>query len=161
VPLARLGRRVFTTNETMEADLEVAHFGAAPLAGAVTTWKLVADDGLVVAQGELPERDIPVDNGIALGSVKMALARIPAPARYKLVVSVAAGVSPAVEGRHPAARTTPPDSRSSPNSSSADRRAGSHGPATAGAGETPAATERFHGEDGSCEGFFLASAWRT
>ena len=27
VPLARLDRRVFTTAETLEADLEVAHFG--------------------------------------------------------------------------------------------------------------------------------------
>ena len=32
VPLARLKDRVFTTADTLKADVEVAHFGAAPLA---------------------------------------------------------------------------------------------------------------------------------
>ena len=45
VPLARLTKRVFTTDETLEADIEVAHFGPTPLAGAWPSWKLVGDDG--------------------------------------------------------------------------------------------------------------------
>ncbi len=99
VPLARLSKRVFTTDEKLEADLEVAHFGAAPLESAVTTWRLVADDGKVVAQGELPKRDIPVDNGIPLGSVKVALTDVPAPARYKLVVGLVKWVESAPPGK--------------------------------------------------------------
>ena len=31
VPLARLTRRVFTTADRLEADVELAHWGAAPL----------------------------------------------------------------------------------------------------------------------------------
>ena len=34
VPLARLSKRVFTTDEALEADLEVAHFGPEPLSPA-------------------------------------------------------------------------------------------------------------------------------
>jgi hypothetical protein len=88
VPLARLAKRVFTTNETLEAGLEVAHFGRAPLSNVSATWKLRGDAGNVVASGRLPARAIPVDNGIALGTVRLDLEKVPAPARYKLVVAL-------------------------------------------------------------------------
>jgi hypothetical protein len=88
VPLARLAKRVFTTNETLEADLEVAHFGRAPLPNVSATWRLMGDTGNVVASGRQPARTIPVDNGIALGTVRLDLAKVPAPARYKLVVAL-------------------------------------------------------------------------
>ena len=44
---------MFTTDETLEADVEVAHFGPAPLENAVTTWKLVADDRKLATAGYL------------------------------------------------------------------------------------------------------------
>ena len=88
VPLARLDRRVFTTAETLEADVEVAHFGAAPLAAAKAAWRLVRDDGRTVARGALPARDVPVDNGVALGRVRVKLASLAAPRRYRLVVGI-------------------------------------------------------------------------
>ena len=97
VPLARLKKRVFTVGETLEADLEVAHFGAAPIIGAVTRWKLVADDGQSKAWGELPPKTVPVDNGIALGRVSIDLREAPAPARYKLVVNIAESSRPLAE----------------------------------------------------------------
>jgi GH18 family chitinase len=90
VPLARLDRRVFTTAETLEADVEVAHFGPAPLAGARPWWRLVGEDGKTVARGALPARDVPVDNGVALGRVSVKLARLAAPRRYRLVVGLGA-----------------------------------------------------------------------
>lgn len=90
VPLARLDKRVFTTDETLAADVEVAHFGPAPLAGAAVAWRLVGDDGKMTATGKLPARDIPMDNGTALGAIRIALQNVPAPARYRLVVSIPA-----------------------------------------------------------------------
>lgn len=87
VPLARLERRVFTQADTLEAAIEVAHFGAAPLTAA-TAWQLVGDDGKIAAQGKFDARALPVGNGTALGNVSVALKDIPAPARYKLVVSL-------------------------------------------------------------------------
>jgi GH18 family chitinase len=88
VPLARLARRVFTTAETLEAEVEVAHFGPAPLARATPAWRLVGDDGRVAARGTLPARDVPVDNGVSLGRVSLSLAKIPAPREYRLVVGL-------------------------------------------------------------------------
>jgi len=88
VPLARLGRRVFTTAETLEADVEVAHFGKAPLVGARPLWRLVRDDGRTVARGTLPARDVPVGNGVALGRIEVKLSRFASPRRYRLVVGI-------------------------------------------------------------------------
>jgi GH18 family chitinase len=88
VPLARLDRRVFTTSETLEADVEVAHFGPAPLVGARPAWRLVGDDGRVAARGALPARDVPVDNGVSLGRVRVRLAGLAAPRKYRLVVGL-------------------------------------------------------------------------
>jgi len=89
VPLARLPKRVFTTDETLSADLEVANFGAAPLADATPYCKLVADDGRVVASQIFDRRDVPVDNGIKLGTANFNLKDVPSPARYKLVAGFA------------------------------------------------------------------------
>jgi len=88
VPLARLSKRVFTTGENLTADLEVAHFGSAPMSKAVTVWQLVNDAGKPVASGRLSAQTIPVDNGTALGSVNIDLINVPAPARYKFVVGL-------------------------------------------------------------------------
>ena len=88
VPLARMSKRVFTTDETLEADLEVAHFGPAPLENAAITWKLVGDDQKVVASGQLPATSVLVGNGTPLASIKIDLQSVPAPARYKLVGTV-------------------------------------------------------------------------
>jgi hypothetical protein len=89
VPLARLAKRVFTADETLTARIELAHFGAAPLSAAQPEWKLLATDGRVVAQGRWPARAVPIGNGLALGEVSVPLATLPAPARYRLEVSLA------------------------------------------------------------------------
>ena len=108
VPLARLSKRVFTTEELLEADIEVAHFGSAPLDAAATTWKLVDDHHKAVASGKLPPCDVPVDNGTALGRVRIDLKDVPSPARYKFVVTLgpapdgAQGVSRGKRGASPA-----------------------------------------------------------
>ena len=94
VPLARLSKRVFTTEEQLEADIEVAHFGPAPLDATAGTWKLVDDNHKAVASGKLPPCQVPVDNGTALGRVRIDLKDVPAPARYKLVVSLGQTASP-------------------------------------------------------------------
>ncbi|HOX55394.1 MAG TPA: discoidin domain-containing protein [Candidatus Paceibacterota bacterium] len=100
VPLARLGKRVFTTDEKLEADIEVAHFGPAPLKEVATTWTLVGDDQRVVAGGELPVSDIAIGNGIGRGRASIDLQEVPAPARYRLVVTLnqpSRGSAPAPE----------------------------------------------------------------
>lgn len=89
VPLARLAKRVFTTEEHLVADLEVAHFGAAPLHDATAEWKLIDDAGKAVAHGSLAPRTIDVGAAQPVGRIDLALANIAAPARYKLTVALA------------------------------------------------------------------------
>jgi hypothetical protein len=88
VVLARLPKRVFTSDETLTARLEVAHFGPKPLENVVTTWRLVPDGGIAaVAEGKLPAQSVPVGNGTPLGTISLELeGLLAAPARYKLVV---------------------------------------------------------------------------
>jgi hypothetical protein len=88
VPLARLAKRVFTTDETLAADIEAAHFGAAPIRQAGIRWKLEDENGRTFAGGKFAAKDIPVDNGIALGRLAVDLKNAKAPARYKLVVAI-------------------------------------------------------------------------
>ena len=88
VPLARLARRVFTTDERFAADVEVAHFGPAPLEGAVAKWRLQGDDGAIAAEGRMPPRDIPIGAGNVLGRIDFSLHDVVAPSRYRLVVAI-------------------------------------------------------------------------
>src|SRR6202035_5343894 len=48
VPLARFKDRVYTSDGTFMADVEVAHFGAAPLVGATSRWSIVDTAGKAV-----------------------------------------------------------------------------------------------------------------
>jgi hypothetical protein len=86
VPLARLTKRVFTTDETLEAETEVAHYGAAPLNNAAASWKVIDSRGATVARGRWPARTIPVGKNTLLGRVSVDLSKLAAPRRYKLVV---------------------------------------------------------------------------
>jgi hypothetical protein len=88
VPLARLDKRVFTADEHLTADVEVAHFGPAALASVAAAWSLVDDAGQVAASGRFPPRNIPIGSGISLGRVDLPLDALHAPARYRLVVAL-------------------------------------------------------------------------
>ncbi|MFN3485506.1 MAG: glycoside hydrolase, partial [Planctomycetota bacterium] len=88
VPLARMDKRYWTVSETFRADLEVAHFGPAPLEGAVTSWRVVGPDGQVAASGRLPALTIPLGNGTALGTVKIPLRQFTPARRYTLVTGL-------------------------------------------------------------------------
>ncbi|HEX6731879.1 MAG TPA: discoidin domain-containing protein, partial [Pyrinomonadaceae bacterium] len=86
VPLARL-QRVFTTAQQLNAEVEVAHFGAAPIEDAKGVWRIeLGKDDIV---GEWDTKTIPLGKNIPLGNMSVALSKLAAPAEYKLVVTVA------------------------------------------------------------------------
>ncbi|HSS20484.1 MAG TPA: discoidin domain-containing protein [Pyrinomonadaceae bacterium] len=87
VPLARLRQRVFTTNDTMTVDVEVAQYGAEPIENALAVWKIVGGEG--APRGEWPARTIPIGKNIPLGKIVADLSKLVAPAEYRLVVTVA------------------------------------------------------------------------
>jgi hypothetical protein len=104
VPLARLKKRVFTTDETLEAEIEVAHYGPLPLIEhqwtpgferhrrPMVSWKLVREDGTSMTSEPIFQREILSGDANPVGRVTIGCGGLPAPAKYKLVVSVDANM---------------------------------------------------------------------
>lgn len=88
VPLARIPKFVYTGNETFHADIEVAHFGAAPLQGAKTVYTVKDKYGKVYAHGTVGVKDIPIGNLFPLGSVDLKLDVIDTPQKLNLEVRI-------------------------------------------------------------------------
>ena len=88
VPLARMEKMTWTTEETFRADVEVAHYGRVPMEDAVAIWSLSLAGGGEIASGRLPSRTIPIGNGIALGEIQASLEEAPAPAKLMLRVGL-------------------------------------------------------------------------
>ena len=85
VPLARLRQRIFTTADSLSADVEIAHYGDEPIENALAVWKIIGTS----AQGEWEARTIPLGKNISLGKISADLSKLAAPGEYKLVVTVA------------------------------------------------------------------------
>jgi hypothetical protein len=68
VPLARLEKRIFEEGETLNAKIEVAHFGDNPLYSVNPRWQIVQNSE-IVAEGTLGQSEIPIGNAIRLGEV--------------------------------------------------------------------------------------------
>jgi hypothetical protein len=77
VVLARLAKRVFTNTETLEADVEIAHFGPGSWADARLSWRLLGVDGMLFAEGSKP-----------LGRISIPLGGVLVPTRCRLVVGI-------------------------------------------------------------------------
>jgi hypothetical protein len=90
VPLALLDKRYWRVSESLEADLEVAHFGPATLDQADVAWQLLDSSGKPVADGRFPGLSIPTGSLTPVGRVSQPLSGLPSGARYELVVSVEA-----------------------------------------------------------------------
>ncbi|MFQ6133290.1 MAG: discoidin domain-containing protein [Armatimonadota bacterium] len=88
VPLARMSKRTFTTDETFSALIELAHYGPSDLPDAKPMWTLRNDEGREIAAGALPGRTVPTGNVHRLGAISLPLAEVAAPARLTLSVSL-------------------------------------------------------------------------
>ena len=88
VPLARLRKRVLTTDDPFHVEVEIAHFGKEPIAGARPMWRIEDADGKVVTRGRWAPRTIPLGKGTPLGTVAVDLSTLTAPAAYRLVVGL-------------------------------------------------------------------------
>jgi hypothetical protein len=92
VPLAWLKKRIFTTDEKLEADICLAQFGPTELTNALVRWEVQDSQGKVV--GQCPSnlaRNIPVGFKGKCLDFSMGLSQLPAPARYKLAAKVESG----------------------------------------------------------------------
>ena len=88
VLLARIPKFVYANNETFHADIEVSHFGAAPLESAKTVYTIKDKFGKVYAHGTVGTHHIPIGNLYSLGSVDMTLEGIDTPQKLNLEVRI-------------------------------------------------------------------------
>jgi len=88
VPLVRLPKMIYLSNETLTASVEISHFGEKALNDVVPAWKLVDPSNTVIAQGTLAKTEIPIGNGTQLGVIRLSLSGITKAAGLRLIVSV-------------------------------------------------------------------------
>jgi len=88
VLLARLATRVYTSDETLAAAVQVAHFGPRDLAPAAVRWRVRRDGGAVLAEGRLEPRAVPTGALTAIGEIQVPLSGVADAARLNLDVSL-------------------------------------------------------------------------
>jgi hypothetical protein len=85
VPLARLQRRIYTNAETLDVDIELAHYGKAPIEKGIAVWKIVNTS----FKGEWGPKDVPIGKNFHLGRITVDLFKLGALGPRKLMVTVA------------------------------------------------------------------------
>jgi Glycosyl hydrolases family 2, sugar binding domain/Glycosyl hydrolases family 2, TIM barrel domain/Glycosyl hydrolases family 2 len=89
VPLARLPKRYFVDDETLDAEVDVANYGPLDLAHKSVQWKLTPGDGSrPIAQGVL-EVTAPTGSLTRAGQISVPLASCRCPAKLRLSVQIA------------------------------------------------------------------------
>ena len=88
VPLLRMKKRTFTTDETFAAEAEIAHFGPQDLTNAEPVWTIRDEGGREVGTGSWGVRSVPTGRLTSLGAISASLAKVPAPAKLTVTVSL-------------------------------------------------------------------------
>lgn len=89
VPLARLAKRTFTRDESLDASVELYQFGQGDLKNAEMIWRLSLPNGRAFAKGKFDRRDYAVGGLRDVGRIHVDLSNTPAPVKLTLWVGVA------------------------------------------------------------------------
>jgi hypothetical protein len=90
VPLARMKKLVYSGNETINADIELAHFGAKPMVNPLVVCNLISSNGDTITTSVYKTLPVGIGNCISVGSFSFDLAniRIKKAQKLRLVVYV-------------------------------------------------------------------------
>ncbi len=88
VPLAKLPKFVFTNDETLEADVEVAHFGKQVILNAKLAWRIKNEKGIILSKGNFAPKTLPITNCIQIGKIKFPLSQIENATKVNLEVLI-------------------------------------------------------------------------
>jgi len=88
VPLARIQKFVWTNSETFKASLEMSHFDKQPLTDATIEWTITDASGKILFSGKT-NKDLPVDNCIAVAEIEFGLSEVTVPSQLVLKVQIA------------------------------------------------------------------------
>lgn len=87
VPLLRMPKRAYSSDEPFTASVEIAHYGASKLEGLRPTWKITDPQGRQISAGILPAADIATGDLTTLGQISATLEKVTAPSKLKVEVS--------------------------------------------------------------------------
>ncbi len=88
VPLARMEKMTFRNNETFEARIEVAHFGARPLRNAEILCQVTNSVGQILRKEMMMMDEIRIGNVIVVGTFLMGLDQIAEAGKLRFEVSI-------------------------------------------------------------------------
>lgn len=88
VLLSRMDKFVFENNETMQARIEISHFGEEELKQTSVDWVIKDTYGKIIRKGQLVAKDIAIGNCQNLGTVSFPLAAIDKATKLNLEVSI-------------------------------------------------------------------------
>jgi hypothetical protein len=88
VPLVRLPKRIFSNRDTLEADVEVAHFGPEIQSDPEIRWKLSSTAGDLVDEGRFEMKELQLDNNQFAGTIRARLDQVAGPEKLILEVFV-------------------------------------------------------------------------
>ena len=89
VPLLRLPKRTYTTDEPFAATVDISHFGPVDLVNAQPVWTIKDGRGREVASGKLSALHVPTGKLTSLGAFSTSLAKADAPGKLTVTVSLA------------------------------------------------------------------------
>lgn len=87
VLLSRMDKFVFKNNETLNADIEVSHFGENLMKKVPVNWTVKDKYGKMIAEGKLPSKDIQIGNCQKMGTISFPLQGIEKACKLNLEVS--------------------------------------------------------------------------
>lgn len=88
VPLVRMKKFIFTSDENFEARIEVAHYGEFPVLASKSAWKISDTTGKIIKQAKMTPADISLGGITQLGNVFLPLKPVTTPGKFTLEVTV-------------------------------------------------------------------------
>ncbi|MEX0324205.1 MAG: sugar-binding domain-containing protein [Puniceicoccaceae bacterium] len=89
VPLARMDKMIWTSDETFAADVEIAHFGEQDISPTKIQWSLKVPGGDVIGSGKFTEVSLPTGSNTSIGLVSVPLGKVTKATKLVLQVAVA------------------------------------------------------------------------
>jgi hypothetical protein len=88
VPLLRMPKRTYSTDEWFTATVDVAHYGPTDLLKAQPVWTIKGEHGSEISSGNFPPLDVQTGKLTALGTINVKLAKVHVPAKLTVSVSL-------------------------------------------------------------------------
>jgi hypothetical protein len=76
VLLAKLDSMVYRNSDTLNIPVAVTHFGKTPLLQSTPVWRIKNKQGVIIAKGALPAKDIPLGENTELGNIRFPLSSV-------------------------------------------------------------------------------------